>query len=424
MTTELISGISAINELTNFVNSASKVDGNSTFSDMLKANSAKQNEKANPEDNRQGINRDSVDAKNTENKAYTNNKKEIKAVQKTKTSDEDIAEEVSEAAEMAAQIVAEVLGVNAEVVADALDALDMTEADLLDTSNLAKLVVEISGAEDIAAIMTDENLFDSLKQITGRIDEILGELEASKGISYEQISDAISKLGQGDKTESFEVKSNETELLGVENEEIRITGDEVEAKTRKDAGNETQQGQQSWAEGVVENIKAAATEGSGESQAVYSADMEQIYEQVTESMKLNLSKDVTEMEINLHPASLGNVKIQIAAKDGVITANFTTQNEAVKAALETQLVQLKENMAEQGIKVEAIEVAVAAHAFEENLSKEGDSASNQGTENKRKRRSINLSEIDEIDDINIVEDDIRIAREMMMQNGTTVDYMA
>ena len=73
---------------------------------------------------------------------------------------------------------------------------------------------------------------------------------------------------------------------------------------------------------------------------------------------------MTQMEMELHPASLGNVRVQVAAKDGVITANFTTENESVKAALETQVVTLKNQLEEQGIKVEAVEVTVSSNAFE------------------------------------------------------------
>ena len=155
---------------------------------------------------------------------------------------------------------------------------------------------------------------------------------------------------------------------------------------------------------------------------VQTADMNRIYDQVRESVRVNMNEEVTEMEMNLHPASLGNVKVQVASRDGVVTANFITQNETVKAALESQIIQLQEDMNEQGIKVESIEVTLASHAFEENLSENNEgSATEEGT--RKKRRSINLNEIDDDADI-IVEDDVRIAREMMMHNGTTVDYLA
>ena len=73
-------------------------------------------------------------------------------------------------------------------------------------------------------------------------------------------------------------------------------------------------------------------------------------DQIVEYMKFNLKPDMQEMEMQLHPASLGTVHVQIAAKDGAITAQFAAQNETVKAVLETQMIQLKEQFEEQGIK--------------------------------------------------------------------------
>lgn len=51
----------------------------------------------------------------------------------------------------------------------------------------------------------------------------------------------------------------------------------------------------------------------------------------------------------------------------MVTANFITQNEAVKSALESQMVELRERFEEQGVKIEAIEVTVQTHEFERNL---------------------------------------------------------
>ena len=414
MTTGLVSGISPIAELTNIVNSTAKAGSttDSAFSDMLKANSTKQNDvkQADKTDN------DRI-AKCEGNKTYTKTEKNIKSTEKVENTEEEITDDVAAAAAQAMDVIAEVMGVSVEDVNQALEALGMSEMDLLDTANLSQIVVELAGVEDATAIMTDENLYNDLKDITGQINEILSDLEESDNISYDDIKEIASKLSSKEENETnagveLEAADNKAEVPAIRNE------------SKRGAENNNSDNQMSWNESIVDSIKAAATEAAGETEATYSTDMEQIYQQVSDSMKLSLTKDVTEMEINLHPASLGNVKIQVAAKDGVITANFTTQNETVKAALETQLVQLKENMAEQGIKVEAIEVSVAAHAFEENLSKEGESSGSGETETKRKRRSINLNEIDENDDNIIVEDEIRIAREMMVQNGTTVDYMA
>ena len=128
--------------------------------------------------------------------------------------------------------------------------------------------------------------------------------------------------------------------------------------------------------------------------------------------------------MQLHPASLGNVRVQVSSKDGMITASFVTQNETVKAALESQIVTLKDNLNEQGIKVEAVEVTVASHAFERNLNEEGEQSSRQMQEKKKSVRKINLAELSEESEDGLLEQQDRIVADMMRKNGNTVDYTA
>ena len=116
--------------------------------------------------------------------------------------------------------------------------------------------------------------------------------------------------------------------------------------------------------------------------------------------------------------------VQIASKDGAITAQFTTQNEAVRAVIETQLIQLKEQFEEQGIKVDAVEVTVASHEYGQQFS-QGDADANQKQgKSAKSTRKINLDEIDEDDELVEMEESERIAVEMMKANGNTVDYTA
>ena len=108
-------------------------------------------------------------------------------------------------------------------------------------------------------------------------------------------------------------------------------------------------------------------------------------------MRIQVRSDMTQMELQLNPASLGTVNINITSKAGVITAQFLTQNETVKAAIESQIVQLKNSFEEQGIKVESVEVAVANHSFERNLNGEG-SRQQQSQDGRRKgTRRVNLN---------------------------------
>lgn len=153
-------------------------------------------------------------------------------------------------------------------------------------------------------------------------------------------------------------------------------------------------------------------------------DAQDIMNQIGEYIKLNLKADVQELELQLHPASLGSVNIQLTAKDGMITAQFTTQNEAVKAAIESQLVQLRTQFDEQGLKVDAVEVAVADYRFNQNFSGNGENAGESAGEGKKNRRKINLNELDLEELPEDMEDSDRITAQMMAQNGNTVDFTA
>ena len=128
--------------------------------------------------------------------------------------------------------------------------------------------------------------------------------------------------------------------------------------------------------------------------------------------------------MQLHPASLGNVNVQIASKDGVITAHFTAQNEVVKNAIETQLVQLKTQFEEQGIKVSEVEVTVADYRFQQSFSGNEEHPGENQEGGKKGRRKINLNELDLEEMPEDMDDSERIAAEMMASNGNTVDYMA
>ena len=161
-----------------------------------------------------------------------------------------------------------------------------------------------------------------------------------------------------------------------------------------------------------------------QTQGFFSEQTQDIMDQIMDYMKIQLKPDMNQLEMQLHPASLGSVQIQITSRGGEVTAQFHVQNETVKAALESQIVELKESLKDQGVKVEAVQVMVESHGFESNLWQgqggEQDAASQSG---KRTPRRINLNELDELFEEEASEEEILNARVMEM-NGTTVDYTA
>lgn len=148
---------------------------------------------------------------------------------------------------------------------------------------------------------------------------------------------------------------------------------------------------------------------------------ENIMRQVTDYIKVNVSNDATSMEMQLHPASLGTINMQIGSQNGQITAHLTVQNELVKSVLESQMVKLLENFNEQGTKVTAIEVSVAAG----NLNSQSDNNYSGARENAQGRgkrsRGINLNEIESFDELT---DEDKLQAEVMEMNGGSVNYRA
>ena len=151
---------------------------------------------------------------------------------------------------------------------------------------------------------------------------------------------------------------------------------------------------------------------------------QEIMDQILDYMKIQLKPEMDQLEMQLHPASLGTLKIHLVSKGGEVTAQFQVQNETVKAAVESQIALLKDSMKEQGIKVEAVEVTVESHAFESNLwqgQERENGSSYQG--NKKSPRRINLNALEEGFEEEASDEEL-LSAQMMKANGGTVDFTA
>lgn len=157
-------------------------------------------------------------------------------------------------------------------------------------------------------------------------------------------------------------------------------------------------------------------------------DNNEIVSQVTESIKVNLSNDSTSLEMMLHPASLGTVNMQVSSTNGVITAQILVENEAVRAALESQLITLQDSFEAAGHKVDAVEVSVANYDLNKGMNQ--DQNQKQGSKDhedafrvmgSRRRINLNIQDAEE-EAAEEMDEEEKIARDMMARNGNTVDY--
>ena len=178
--------------------------------------------------------------------------------------------------------------------------------------------------------------------------------------------------------------------------------------------------------GRTANETAAVNSASQTASSSANAEQTQsIFDQIADYMKVQMKPETTTLDIRLHPENLGTVNVHLSEKQGTLTAEFTTQNEAVKTAVENQLVQLKEQFEQQGIKVDAVEVSVAEKRYGTNDQDSKDTAEDaeQSSKVKTRSRRINLSGSGEdTGDSEEIDESDMIVADMMARNGNKIDY--
>jgi len=375
--------------------------------------------------------------------------KETEEVSVVKEEEELTPEEMEEAMavlETAAvklmQETADLLGIPVEEVQSLMTELGMNELDLLDPKQLSALFLQAGGAEDSYALITDEGLYEDYQTLMNQLDTVMQECGSQLDMEPAELTGLLAKLPEKPVVHSEEPVVEVSQEKGVVESESPVMGEmtvqeNTGVDTRKDAaeGGRQQEHKESGPEDreqqggnlFLQNLKTEEfqPEVQQAAETVKAAEVENtenIMRQIMDYMKLQVKADTSNLEMQLHPASLGTVQVQIASKGGALTANFITQNESVKAALESQMVQLIERFDEQGVKVEAIEVTVQTHEFERNLEQgQGRGQQNEEPARKGRVRRINLN--DAVSMENMEEEDA-LAADMMAANGNTVDYTA
>ena len=83
-----------------------------------------------------------------------------------------------------------------------------------------------------------------------------------------------------------------------------------------------------------------------------------VIKQISEKVDVNLFEDKSEMIIKLKPDHLGKVTVEIAVENGAVTAKFLAESEKVKEILESNMQDLKDHLAKQGMIIQDLSVSV------------------------------------------------------------------
>lgn len=359
----------------------------------------------------------------------------------------DLNTKVSEKLNKIKDAIKDELDVTDEDIEDAMAVLGLMPADLLNADDLKGLMLELSGETDALALITNEELLGSIMDVAELASQMAGELEEEFGISIEEITELFTAAEEEIPVETADVSDDEQEEDGVVVEITRNTETDdtvitngttaefasLDRKAAQVLNNRKQEDDmQNAMAGQNFSTETPVADNVTQAQPQFTTtyvDPEDILSQVTDRIKLDIGEDQTSMELQLHPASLGTVNLQINSNGGVVSAHILVQNEAVRSALEGQLVQLLQTFEEQGQRVEAIEVSVAGYDLDRSLNQGSDTGSNErkdrSTEgvSRTSRRSINLNELDEEDFEELTEEE-QLEAEIMTANGTSVDFKA
>ena len=346
------------------------------------------------------------------------------------------------------QIVEE-LGLSEEEFRNLLSELGMTEADLLSTEGLLAVVMAVGGEEDMLSLLTNEDLCGSYQELSNQQQDLLAACKAETSMEPEQLQHLLTReIAEylqpaeeetaipyepltilPDKPEedtlpivrdSDSQEESEADTLQPENTANTVTKEAVSLKKKDTADNSGQNSSLFQSDFTDHTAKAQDVDVQAANPAYQMPDTESVMQQILDYMKIQMEPDMTHLEMQLHPESLGTLQIHLAAREGVVTAQFIAQDEAVKTALESQMIRLVESFQEQGIKVDAVEVTVQTHEFEQNLN-QGRNNEQETDGNKQRIRRLNLDSPMDLEELTQEE---QLTAEMMAANGNTVDYTA
>ena len=390
---------------------------------------------------------------------------------------EETMEVLASAAMEIVEDIAQTLDIPIRDVEEAMEELGMTSVSLLDSDNLENLILTLNDEKDPIALVTDENLFNAVKNLTSEVDATLEDLASDMDMAISDLKDLLAQAeeqqnsqteinmsvesnsdlksvgkilketveeDEGEKNSSMEIKtSSNTETT--ESFTNKVSVDEKNQDSNSEEHSEANEHGKSadskhdlfsnefavrgfkQENPVFDNLVNSTNEAITEAPTSYANEQTQrIMSQILEHMRVNIKPDVNELEMQLHPASLGNVKVTLTARAGEVTAEFKVQNEQVKAAMESQLADLRETFKAQGTKVTQIEVSVELQSYDSNLWNGKQDEQRTGKEaTPKKTRRIRLDGIDsdsETDEELTQED--KLTKDVMIMNGQTVDFTA
>ena len=407
--------------------------------------------------------------------SYTLNKNKTKEISiKTASKNSPTESEVKKITDdISSQIVEKVtddLDISEDELNNAMQLLGLTAMDLLNPANLSALYCEVTGnASDPQALVLNADftaLFNDVSEVASENDaqlDLLSQLTASddgeildadivssadttektvdssyddtaaSGQNINDTADEAVKVYDGGTQDSSYQNSDEGTSSGETGN--GITSDENAEKTQVDSSFDDS------GERVLHHDDGAHSDNSvlhasvseqlntdtsfemSQSQSRLRVDTTDIIRQIVDSMSISNTTEESAINLQLTPESLGRMYINVSQKNSEISARIAVSNEAVKEALQTQMVNLKEALNNSGIRVNEVEITVASHEFERNLEQ---GAANDSRQQESTNSYNGSNSSDSGIDSDMMQDRVeeRLVTQIMRDNGNSVDFTA
>ena len=414
-----------------------------------------------------------------------NNTKEIsiKTASKNSPTESKVKKITDDISSQIVEKVTDDLDISEDELNNAMQLLGLTAMDLLNPANLSALYCEVTGnASDPQALVLNADftaLFNDVSQVASENDaqlDLLSQLTASDDgeildadiVSSADTNESTGSVNTPEKTvdssyddtaasgqnindtadEAVKVYDGSTQDSSYQNPDEGtspgetgngITSDENTEKTQSksqvdssfdDSGERVlhhDDGAHSdnsvLHASVSEQLNTDTSFEMSQSQSRSRVDTTDIIRQIVDSMSISNTTEESAINLQLTPESLGRMYINVSQKNSEISARIAVSNEAVKEALQTQMVNLKEALNNSGIRVNEVEITVASHEFERNLEQ---GAANDSRQQESTNSYNGSNSSDSGIDSDMMQDraEERLVTQIMRDNGNSVDFTA
>lgn len=410
----------------------------------------------------------------------------IKTASKNSHTESEVKKITDDISSQIVEKVTDDLDISEDELNNAMQLLGLTAMDLLNPANLAALYCEVTGnASDPQALVLNADftaLFNDVSQVASENDaqlDLLSQLTASDDgeildadiVSSADTTDTNESTGSvntPEKTvdssyddtaasgqnindtadEAVKVYDGSTQGSSYQNSDEGtssgetgngITSDENTEKTQSksqvdssfdDSGERVlhhEDGAHSdnsvLHASVSEQLNTDTSFEMSQSQSRLRVDTTDIIRQIVDSMSISNTTEESAINLQLTPESLGRMYINVSQKNSEISARIAVSNEAVKEALQTQMVNLKEALNNSGIRVNEVEITVASHEFERNLE-QGAANDSRQQESTNSYNGSNSSGSGTDSDMMQDRAEERLVTQIMRDNGNSVDFTA